>query len=230
MIASFLFGVLIFDEKFSNIYCPIIGLTLLILGVIIVSLSDIDYGSSKKVEETEDYQSINQEEENGEKKKKLVTKTLKYMIGILLTIIMGILNATSMIPAKLDNGNLMYIFSFGISQFFIGNTAIQSYFVIKALLLKKVTFNRTDILKTAAAGGMCGLIWLVGYYSQVFSVFSAFGMSIGFILIQTTIVISTINGMFWFKELSSCRKKIQFFIGLFLILPGAFLLFYFRKK
>jgi glucose uptake protein GlcU len=215
IIVSFVMGVTILKEQFNNLYIPIIGVTSVLTGMIMVSISDINYCRKKYNE----YESIPEENNMG----------AKYIIGIVLSIIMGILNGVSMIPAKLDP-SFNYIASFGIFQLPITYTVVLLYIIVKILIINSSAgMYRWDVLKTAGAGTICGILWSFGYYGQALSVFSKLGLSIGFIAIQSCLIISSLCGMILFKELDSWRKRIQFLMGSIPIISGIVMLYISRS-
>jgi len=249
IITAYICGILICHETFSNLYCQIGGLLFLICGIVCISLSHIvtlnplkmvveddegsvDFSSARVgqidalVDELTPINDIETTEE------KIVAKKYKSRLysgfGICIAIIMGIFNGISMVPAKFETNTFAYIFTFGVAQFFIGNVVVLFYFQLKGIIFKDVSFNRTAICKTALSGLMCGTIWVVGYAGQLVSVWSTLGLSTGFVLVQTTIVISSIVGICLFKELRGWLKILVFSLGVLLIFPGVFLLYFFK--
>jgi len=226
MITSFLIGVIIFEEKFKNIYCPIIGLILLCIGIIGIGISGFEL---KRDDGAEKESLINDKGDDNLNKSIKSNKIWMWLfILIIVTIIVGILNAVGMIPAKLDIGNIMYIVNFGIFQFIFSNIITLLYLLFKTIIVGNIKLNRIVILNRLISGTLSGTIWSIGYCCQVFSVFSKFGMSVGLPLIQTTIIISTLNGMIIFKEVKGWFRKIIFVLCIIIILAGTFLLTYFK--
>jgi glucose uptake protein GlcU len=223
IIVSFVMGVTVLKEKFNNLYMPIIGIISVLMGMIIVSISDINC-CRKKYDE---YNSINNPTDNPTDRDDTEENNtvFKYIMGIALSVIMGVLNGVSMIPAKLDP-SFNYIASFGIFQLPITYTVVLLYIMVKILITNSsVGMYRYDILKTVGAGTICGILWSFGYYGQALAVFSKLGLSIGFIAIQSCLIISSLCGMILFKELDSWRKRIQFLMGSIPIVIGIIILY-----
>jgi glucose uptake protein GlcU len=198
---GFLIGVIIFKEKFKNYYCPIIGLIIMITGIIIIVIS----GLKKK------------------NKKKITT----YIFGIIFSILTGIMCNFAFISIKIDN-SFMFIFTFSISQFLSCNLLFIIYVFLYSIIFKRFIISVEDIKYGSISGFLCGVLWSIGYYLQFLSIKSNLGFSVGFVLIQLSLVISSIIGMFLFKEMPGYLRKFIFAIGFIIIFPGIILLSLFK--
>jgi len=234
-ITSFLIGIIAFKEKFKTLYYPIIGLIGLVFGIGLISIN-----FKRKINffcccTKKSYLSINKEEfandlesncilEKSEPNKQKNGKCIKApkIIGVICSIAMGIINAVSMVPVKCDS-ELIYITSFGISQFIVGSITILLYFITKLFVIGELKEKRKDVKYSVYSGILCGFIWTVGYYSQFFAVVYL-GLALGLPLIQSTIIISSIVGVLFFKELHNCKQQIQLWIGIVIILISSFFL------
>jgi glucose uptake protein GlcU len=228
MIISFFYGVFLFQEKVGDILWITIGIIFLFLGVIIIPLSDFRIKKKKKSEEVENLLS-QPTIQNGEVEEERFN-IKNFILGLFLTFIMAILNATSMLPAKLDSGNMLYIFSFGTSQYLIGSTIIFIYFIIKAVIKRKFVLERKKIIGVIPTSIIFGVLWSIGYYAQMLVTFSPLGLTIGIPVIQTCLILSSICGMIFFKEIPGIIRKIIFFSGLIIMLIGFFIVGIFSKK
>jgi len=246
ILVAFSTGVCFFNESFTNLPLSILGVCFLVAGIVLISVSNLV--SIKFIFERISYdpqnpQTLNKESnplifantdntainDNEEETPKKLKKGVMYIMGISLSIIMGILNGMSMIPVKFEENAINYMFTFGVSQFFIGNLLVGFYFIIiKTAIFKDVTLSRAQLIKTSISGIICGTLWVIGYFGQVVSVLSTLGIAVGFVLIQTTIIISSLVGLIFFKELRGLLKILTFITGLVCVFGGVILLFYFK--
>lgn len=253
MIGSFLYGYFLFNEQIKNIYLTILALALLIIGIIGISFADINinFFNKKKQSDNDDYIIIEEEpNENNEeeeerheinekssmikpKKEKKEEKRKKknflhYLIGFIAIFAMIFFNSSIMIFAKFDEGNILYLFSFGVTQFICITVIFTFYFIIQFLIQKKSVITYPQLRPGIMAGLMSGFFWGVANYAQTFTVFSPLGLTIGFPLVQLSLLVASLIGMIFMGELKGIRKKIHFFLFLFVfIFPGFFLLSFF---
>jgi len=225
MIFSFLYGILVFREQVRDILWVSIGMGFLIVGVIIISLSD--FRIKKRVVvvvvENNETQGLLEKDDNQE----ILFDVKKFLLGLFLTFVMALLNATSMLPAKLDSGNMLYIFSFGVSQYFFGSTLILIYFVVNTVIKKDPSLTRKKVFDVIPTSILFGVLWAIGYYAQMLVTFSRLGLTVGIPIIQTCFIVSSLCGMICFKEITGIFRKVIFFSGLIIMLIGFFLVLFF---
>jgi multidrug transporter EmrE-like cation transporter len=278
VVVSFSSGYFLFHEHLKNVWVCLVGICCLIIGIFIISISDLDFTRNKSEKGKEDYEEddISPLSDADEMKcqgyvepygdsenfvinvpattlipsesDKLLSKDPKelvqpktnicnswvfekmfQLIGLVFAVLVGILNGTSMIPAKYESGNTMYILSFGIGQLFIGSFLILMYLIVKTLVVGSF-LNKDEVKGAAIYGTICGIIWSIGYWVQVLIVFSPLGLTVGMPIIQSCLGLSGVNGMIFFKELKGLRKKLQFFIGIGVLIPSFFLLGFYGAK
>lgn len=230
VITSFMWGYFLFHEKLKNVYISILGIVFLVVGIVIISTADLNCSKQEKRKKESEETPLIEEEEEKNKYVKCIS-LLNCTTGILFAVKVGIFNGTAMVPAKYDSGDMMFIFSFCISQFLINNfLLIPIYFVAKLILFKKESLSRNQIKHAMLPGLASGTLWCIGYYAQVIVVFSPLGLTVGMPIIQSCLILSGIVGMIIYGEFSgprfciSLRKKLQFFAGIICIVPSFFLL------
>lgn len=250
IVVAYVSGILICHEKFSNVYCQIIGVIFLICAIGCISLSKVVSLKflrpklDKPDESTPVLENASLNDAQSEssytnpvyttlstppvaKKTSGTFTSYKTLFGVLLAVFMGMFNGMSMVPAKFESNTFAYVFTFGVAQFFIGNVFVLFYFQIKAIMCIEFTIKSANVLRSSASGLICGIIWVIGYAGQLGSVISPMGLSMGFVLIQTTIIISSIVGILFFKEIRGWLKLFVFSMGVLLIFPGVILLYFF---
>lgn len=201
VITSFVLGISVLGEPFYYQYIP--ALILLVIGLGISSTAEVIFTQDRTLDRT---------------------KVFKYFAGIISATVMGLLNGCSMIPAKL--GPIYpYIATFGLIQFLLSNTILLIYYMISTSITKFPTLTSESLRGVVTAGIMCGLLWSAGYAGQTVSVLSPYGLSVGFVSVQTCMIISSISGMIVYKELNNWKKKLQFAAGVIPIVVGVTLLY-----
>jgi glucose uptake protein GlcU len=201
IILGFTMGIIFFKEKFSNYIAPIFGILIISIGFILISFSGVKKGNKT---------------------------VLSYFMGMIFSILTGVLNNISSIPIKYD-GSLLFISSFCIGEILTCGILGLTYIIIKTIIIKKYTITFKDIRNGSIAGFICGIFWTIGYYGQFITISSSLGLSIGFVVIQISLVISSTIGIVFFKEIKGFIRIFIFIIALIIIFPGVFLLSYFKK-
>lgn len=127
--------------------------------------------------------------------------------GLFLAIVAGIIFGTQLVPVKL--ANLMpQIFFFPMS-FGIMITGLT------IAVLKQVTFKNEAVL----ASLLSGAIWSLGNLLAVIAV-SLIGLAKGFPLTQSAVLIAVFWGLFYFKEITQPKHRLQVLIGAIILLIG----------
>ena len=75
------------------------------------------------------------------------------------------------------------------------------------------------------AGGMCGLLWSIGNFFSLISVYYL-GEGVGYPLVQTAILVSGLWGIFYFKEVQGAERITKWFLSSLLTVFGILLLGY----
>lgn len=131
--------------------------------------------------------------------------------GFLSAIISGLLFGSQLAPLKLgnlSNNEFFFPLCFGIflSAILIG-------------FFKKVKFENRLI----PFGLLSGLIWNIGNLLSIIAI-SEIGLARGFPIAQSAVLISTIWGVFYFKEIRKLRQIIQVLLGAIILFIGIIIL------
>lgn len=131
--------------------------------------------------------------------------------GIIAATIAGIFFASQLVPlkiAKLTSAEFFFPMSVGILLFGIGFA-----------LYKKVKFTSKEVGKSLLCGGM----WSVGNLLSIVAV-SILGLAKGLPLTQSSLLISAMWGLFYFKEITKSSQVRQVIIGSIVLLSGVIIL------
>jgi glucose uptake protein GlcU len=74
-------------------------------------------------------------------------------------------------------------------------------------------------------GGTSGLLWSIGNFFSLISVYYL-GEGVGYPLVQTSILISGLWGLFYFNEVTGFERRIKWFASSLLTVFGILLLSY----
>ncbi|MBI4016020.1 MAG: hypothetical protein HY362_04870 [Candidatus Aenigmarchaeota archaeon] len=131
--------------------------------------------------------------------------------GLVLAVIAGLIFGSYLLPLKLSGiapADFLFSMSLGILAF--GWLA----FIIK----------RPKIDKSYIGNGLLsGIIWNVANFSSLFVVV-LLGISIGFPITQTSLLVAVLWGVLYFKEIKESNSIVKIIIGAILLIIGAFLL------
>lgn len=86
-------------------------------------------------------------------------------------------------------------------------------------LLSRTRFNKEDI----TGGILSGLIWSIGNLLALTSV-SMIGLAKGVPISQVAVLVAVLWGLFYFKEVTRPRHRIQVLIGALILLTGVIIL------
>ncbi len=131
--------------------------------------------------------------------------------GLLLAIASGIIFGSTFVPIKFANLSPQISFfpmSFGI---------MLAGLIIA--LFGKVKFRNEAVFASFLSGGL----WSLGNLLAISAV-SLIGMSKGFPMTQSAVLIAVLWGLFYFKEITKKREKIQVLIGAVILLVGIIIL------
>jgi len=236
VLTSFLWGAIAFskEEKLRSLPLAILALFLLILGIVGLSFSNTDFvkNAGKK---QKGYSRINDEEtslKNGERKYSSETDAQKNhkapeqsaqrkpIIGFICALILGLMNGSMMVPLRYtpkEAQGINYIVSFAIGVLIVTPICAIVYFLVRR---KKPEFH----FRVAVIPGLItGLLWNLGNFFSIYATLYL-GLTIGFPLTQTCLVVSGLWGMLVYKELSGARTIILWIISVIVLLAGATLL------
>lgn len=160
-------------------------------------------------------------------------KMTKRHSGMLAAAFCGIWGGSIMAPmkwCKSDTKGTHYLISF----------AVGSSIVTVVLWLLRYTFNVYKYKSTTKAyrnlpsfhlktmwlaGGTAGTLWSIGNFFSLISVFYL-GEGVGYPLVQTSIVISGLWGIFYFKEVTGRKRITRWFLSSLMTIFGILLLSY----
>jgi glucose uptake protein len=131
--------------------------------------------------------------------------------GLLTAVLAGLLWGSQFVPIKIGNvAPSDYFFSMSVGIFV---TAMV------LSIIKKVKFQK----KAIAASLLSGTIWSIGNLLGVLAI-AAIGLARGLPSTQLAVLVSVLWGLFYFKEVTKKRHKIQVLVGAIVLLLGIFLL------
>ena len=131
--------------------------------------------------------------------------------GLVLAILAGLLFGSQFVPLKLSNLPPQIFFfpmSFGIM---ITGLAIG--------LFKQTKFKNEAV----GASLLSGIIWSLGNLLGVIAV-SLIGLSKGFPITQSAVLIAVLWGLFYFKEITQQKQRMQVLVGAIILLIGVIIL------
>lgn len=134
-------------------------------------------------------------------------------VGILLSLILGVIHGSFFIPLQLSNLPITVSF-FPMT---IGMILVTTSAIIREKL--KIKYSLGEILRMMSGGLILG----GGNYTALLTI-QALGVSQGYPLTQLAIVVNTLWGVFVFKEATNVRAKIFIGIGIVFAIIGAILL------
>jgi len=249
IIVSFLWGLILFNEGTKNLPLAIVGLVLMCVGISGVSLcnfrfavdvppylsflyaipflvpaetTNIQYFDSRKPLNNDDLYVVEEGDYEEVKDTKTPTK-MNYIIGISVSVFMGIPNGSMLVPTQIEGvpQGVAYLMSFstGVMVFTLSVVAIYQVF-------KKVTSGEWEQFKPKECA-LPGLAAGVGFSSgNFFSIYATqyLGLTIGFPLTQCALLVAGLWGLLVFKEITERGAQVMFFISAVIIICGAGLL------
>ena len=157
----------------------------------------------------------------------------KRKLGMLAAAFCGLYGGSILAPMKFCNSDTkgthyLMSFSIGASIVTVSLWVFRYLFYVrrhrsffKAYLALPSFHLRTMWL----AGGVSGLLWSIGNYFSLISVFYL-GEGVGYPLVQTSIIVSGIWGIFYFKEVHGREMIVKWFMSSLLTVFGILLLSY----
>lgn len=165
-------------------------------------------------------------------KKDDVKITHHFLIGVLLSVILGAGAGCLFVPMKFlppefsGDAQIVYLISFGIGVLSFATL----YLIIYILYIHFFGSHdwRDDFqVKNIPAALVGGVIWAVANFCSTFA-FIYLGMAIGGPLCQASIIVAGFCGIVLLKEISRIAAILQFFAGSFVLLAGCAVLSFFH--
>lgn len=135
----------------------------------------------------------------------VVRKKEKSLYGYLFITIAGILWGSVFVPLKFTSFNDSY-FSMSLTIF-----------------ITSIVFIFKSNLKIILYGSISGVIWNISNLAGFIAI-ESLGLTIGYPLTQSAILISSLWGVLYFKEINDNKQKQRIFIGAIIIIISAILL------
>lgn len=131
--------------------------------------------------------------------------------GIIYSIIAGTLFGSQLVPLKLaalEPATFFFPMSAGIVLFGLG------FFLVKRIKFKNEAINSSIL---------AGAIWSVGNLLSIVAV-SLIGLAKGFPITQSAVLIAVLWGLFYFKEITQPKHRLQVLVGAVILLIGVIIL------
>jgi hypothetical protein len=157
----------------------------------------------------------------------------KRHLGMLAAAFCGLWGGSIMAPMKFckaDTKGTHYLLSFAIGASIV-NIVLWILRYVYCVVHCQSFQDAYNILplfhirKMWLLGGMSGLLWSIGNFFSMISVFYL-GEGVGYPLVQTSILISGLWGLLYFKEVQGCERISKWLISSLLTVFGILLLSY----
>eukprot|EP00470_Lotharella_oceanica_P009323 CAMPEP_0170185820 /NCGR_PEP_ID=MMETSP0040_2-20121228/37557_1 /TAXON_ID=641309 /ORGANISM="Lotharella oceanica, Strain CCMP622" /LENGTH=442 /DNA_ID=CAMNT_0010432349 /DNA_START=60 /DNA_END=1388 /DNA_ORIENTATION=+ len=213
MITSFLWGKIFFSEPIRNMVGALFSLFLLVLGVMLLGATQMaNMAAAKREGRVGGHQT---------QTSSMVTAAAA-AAGFGAGVMSGVFDGALMVPYKLHERRLAgpaglspkhtlaYLASFSVGSLLTTPVLIA---VAAARESKdelgsdwKGTFSR-KLRRSAVPGGVTGVVWAMGNFLSVHAS-KHLGMSVGFPLVQTGILVAAVWGVFFFQDLNLSRLHV----------------------
>eukprot|EP01119_Soliformovum_irregulare_P018063 TRINITY_DN5475_c0_g1_i1.p1 TRINITY_DN5475_c0_g1~~TRINITY_DN5475_c0_g1_i1.p1 ORF type:complete len:343 (-),score=79.59 TRINITY_DN5475_c0_g1_i1:69-1097(-) len=230
IVVSFLWGALEMGTPVHSLALSIVALGLMILGIAGLSFSGTQFVKNirrtKRDHQIQEDERVNlvyndlgetpDDEPNGSVKRKIA--------GLACAVALGILNGSMMVPLKkapAESGGVIYIVSFGIGVMAVTPVCVGLFLLGQYCLTKE--FPALHFRIAFIPGFISGFIWSLGNWCSVYATIYL-GLTIGFPLTQTALVVSGLWGIIVFKEMTGFFPILFWTISVMILLTGAFLL------
>ncbi|MBI4038656.1 hypothetical protein HY384_01720 [Candidatus Daviesbacteria bacterium] len=131
--------------------------------------------------------------------------------GLVLAVISGLIFGSQLVPLKIGTVSTQeFFFSLCLGIFFAS--------LIIALVLK-TRFNKEGIVWSL----LSGIIWNIGGLLSLISI-SKIGLAKGMPISQLAILVAVLWGLFFFKEVTGSKKRLQILAGAIILLIGVIIL------
>jgi hypothetical protein len=159
-------------------------------------------------------------------------KLTKRQLGMLAAVFCGIWGGSILVPMKfvpLDDKGTHYLISFSIGSSIINISLwiIRYLYYVGRYKSFQTAYHQLPSFHVRVmwrSGGLAGLLWSIGNYFSLISVYYL-GEGVGYPLVQTSILVAGLWGIFYFKEVP--RSKVgKWFASSLLTVLGILMLSY----
>jgi hypothetical protein len=160
-------------------------------------------------------------------------KLSKRHVGIMSAVFCGVYGGSIMAPMKFstaDTKGTHYLLSFAIGALLV-NVSFWIFRYFYNIVHYRSCYNAYEqlpsfhIRKMWLVGGTSGIIWSIGNFFSLISVFYL-GEGVGYPLVQTSILISGLWGLFYFKEIQGTERITKWLLSSLITVFGILLLSY----
>lgn len=160
-------------------------------------------------------------------------KITKRQLGILAAIFCGVYGGSIMAPMKWapnDAKGVGYLISFGVGAMLITTMlwVFRYIYYVKYYESPRVAYESLPsfhIRQMWLPGGTAGLLWSIGNFFSLISVYYL-GEGVGYPLVQTSILVAGLWGIFYFKEVTGTERIAKWIASSLLTIFGILLLSY----
>jgi len=149
---------------------------------------------------------------------------MRSALGLACAVFIGFSNGSMLLPlsfAPPEAQGITYIISFGIGAMCITAAMLAGYCAV--LYLWKKPLPSFQVKVAALPALTTGLLWAGGNYCSIYATLFL-GQTIGYPLVQCSLLVAGLWGIFWYKEITGRWDIAFFFIWTAVVLYGVFLL------
>jgi glucose uptake protein GlcU len=239
MIVSFLWGLFVFKDEIHNIYFALFGLALLVAGCFCIGM--VKTNEPNDDEEVEHKMLIAQgrhcSDRGGEMHVQNSTFASKEttcrddkrtplrqkILGVICVCFVGASAGSMLAPARMDpSKSAGYVMSYGIWLMIVMPLATIVHYVIQMVKYKKrLEFH---VRRGGPIGFTVGFLWGIGNAAATICSLSPLGLTVGYPLTQTALLVAGIWGMVLFKEITAPKRILAFFMSATVLISGALVL------
>lgn len=245
---SFLWGVAYFQEDIRNWPWTLVGLSLLVVGVCGMCLSNLQVpvalperlrilyrivpclappeGSYyAELDEMQSSRLLDADPEKPEPEPESQFRVRQFLLGIVVAVISGASYGTTMVPKVLSRDEnatgLCYGFCFGMGVGVFTTLVVLFYFIISFLRGKGIPALHFRVVFLPAM--IAGFVSNIGTVASIYATVNL-GLTVGFPLTQMAVLVSGLWGLFLFKEMTRWNAISAFFLSGIILIGGAALL------
>jgi len=244
VLVSFLWGLVVFREEVRSLPLAVLGVVVIIAGIFGVSMCEQRFFSRLLGRAPPDSEATPLVMEGGgeqtrSSKPEVVADSAatakRRITGVCAALLVGLLNGSLMVPfhyymedmkhtdGSKDSISIGYLFSFGIG------ILIVTLPMCGAVLLTRCRRPQLHPRTVLVPGAMTGIFWAGGTWCATYSTLYL-GDTVGYPLTQTCIVIASLWGIVFFKEIRGAEPIMTFALATVVVLGGCILLALFGKK
>lgn len=130
--------------------------------------------------------------------------------GLLAAVFNGVWGGSNMVPLKLVGGGdsppagIEYVFSFAFGSALV--TAVMWMALVAARKLRGEPLPVLHSRVMLVPGMIAGCLWSIGNFCAIVAVLSL-GEGIGYSAVQSSIIVSGLWGLFWYREVAGRRRR-----------------------